>query len=738
VRAVLDGGGAFESNLPLVIIDSFGERRIDSSSTTMVPSIGVFIDPGEDGRTSIFDTPDYAGRLGGRIRGQSSQGWAKKQYAIEFIQGDTDDSELFRANQLKDFDASIFGLPADSDWVLNGPYADKSQLNNYLTFNWSNEMGQYAPRTKLVEVFVNTNGDDVDMARDYRGTYVLLEKIKVNNDRVDIAGLDPSDSDGEAITGGYVWKKDKTGTEDLNIFTGLQNQEVRIVEPSCSNSGRSRETSLYTCESGEITDEQIKWLTDHLTDFEEALYGREFADPARGYAAYIDVDSWVDTWLLVEFTKNIDGFRLSTYYHKDRGGKIKQGPAWDYNLALGNANYLQGGNPEGWYGTLLSADQYPYWDRLFEDPAFEHKVQERWHELREGIWSTENLHSTIDAAVNLISDGNPNLDQPDEGEPSNPISRNFDRWSSGGYGTDQALLRFVSNTQDGAETVVLNHLSENILRNVNQYRQLLYPGDGLGFKPRYVAVGSSGLELVPLPDFSADEYQGVVQNPGNYLPFEYFVPGGASGSRKKGFPYTWNLLLSLRHFHIASKLYARPWYMDFYAPDHPSGALQVTSRIMQEFYRTAMERGKRPVLTIIPTGLDLVYFLKEGEWPYQPLLEKLAEQEIPVLNFGPALLARLESAHPRDIYTSLSGHFNERGNELLAEIFAQYLDAQAGVVTTYLNMGSDPIFQAYQLLIGNRFVDGEKSGFKLCGELYSRMLSDGVLPGCKERVEESA
>lgn len=432
-----EGGGAFESNLPLIIIDSFGERRIDSSSTTMVPSIGVFIDPGEDGRTSIFDTPDYAGRLGGRIRGQSSQGWAKKQYAIEFIQGDTDDSELYRANQLKDFDASIFGLPADSDWVLNGPYADKSQLNNYLTFNWSNEMGQYAPRAKLVEVFVNTGGDDVDMARDYRGTYVLLEKIKVNNDRVDIAGLDPSDNDGEAITGGYVWKKDKTGTEDLNIFTGVRNQEVRIVEPSCSNSGRNRETSLFTCESGEITDEQIKWLTDHLTEFEEALYGREFADPARGYAAYIDVDSWVDTWLLVEFTKNIDGFRLSTYYHKDRGGKIKQGPAWDYNLALGNANYLQGGNPEGWYGTLLSADQYPYWERLFEDPAFEHKVQERWHELREGMWSTENLHSTIDAAVNLISDGNPNLDQIDEGEPSNPVSRNYDRWSSGGYGTDR-------------------------------------------------------------------------------------------------------------------------------------------------------------------------------------------------------------------------------------------------------------------------------------------------------------
>ena len=118
-------------------------------------------------------------------------------------------------------------------------------------------------------------------------------------------------------------------------------------------------------DDSQITTTQKNWLRSHINEFEAALYGPNFTNPDVGYAKYIDVDSWAETWLLVEMTKNIDGFRLSTYYHKDRCGKIEQGPAWDFNLSLGNGNYLQGAYPEGWYHTGISSSQYPYWDRLF-------------------------------------------------------------------------------------------------------------------------------------------------------------------------------------------------------------------------------------------------------------------------------------------------------------------------------------------------------------------------------------
>ena len=372
-------GRAFDSNLPLMIFDSFG-KSVDSQDTNLVPVSGIFIEPGEDGRAGILETAEFGGRGGMRIRGQTSQGFPKKQYALELWDELTSDTNIIAANQAGDRSASFFGLPAESDWVLNGPYSDKTQLNNYLSFLWSNEAGLYAPRGRLVEVFLNQNGGSLNYSSDYLGTYVLLEKIKRDEERVDIAELTPLDNQVPEITGGYIWKKDKPGAGDAP-FTTSRGQEVRMVEP----------------EDGVITTQQKNWLRNYLNEFEAALYGPDFADPELGYRQYIDVDSWVDTWLLVEMTKNIDGFRLSTYYHKDRGGKIKQGPAWDYNLSLGNANYLRGAYPDGWYGDLIGAGDYPYWDRLFQDPAFEQQVIDRWNQLRQTVWSTEALLADIDA-----------------------------------------------------------------------------------------------------------------------------------------------------------------------------------------------------------------------------------------------------------------------------------------------------------------------------------------------------
>ncbi len=279
----------------------------------------------------------------------------------------------------------------------------------------------------LVEVFVNADGSQLDFNEDYHGTYVLLEKIKIDQNRVDITQIQPGDNQEPEITGGYIWKKDKSGAGE-RPFNTAHNRDQKVVDPQDP-------VSRDEVQPGEISPEQKEWLINYIEEFEDVLYGPNFADPKEGYQKYIDVDSWIDTWLMVEFTKNIDGFRLSTYYYKDRGGKIQQGPAWDYNLSLGNGNYLKGSYPEGWYKDAgLSADQYPYWARLFEDPNFAQQVSDRWTELRQTIFTTENMLADIDAAVNSLSDGNPNLTNPAPGEPSNPISRNYDRWTRGGYG----------------------------------------------------------------------------------------------------------------------------------------------------------------------------------------------------------------------------------------------------------------------------------------------------------------
>jgi hypothetical protein len=242
-----------------------------------------------------------------------------------------------------------------------------------------------------------------------------------------------------------------------------------------------------------------------------------------------------------------------------------------------------------------------------------------------------------------------------------------------GYGTDQAFLRFLHNTGDEAQIVFLNHMSENIRRNINQYRQLIAYGDGIGFKPRYIMHQPGQLTLIPLPSFSEMEYPNVVNDPERYLPYEYFIPNGPSGIQKLSFPYTWTVLKCLRNFHIRAKLFGVPHYAEFYAPDHPSQALPITASILKRFHEEARTRGKIPIITVIPRGLDLLFFREKGNWPYQPLMDELRHQEIEVLNFGEGIIRHLGTNDIHALFNDILAHYNEEGYRILADIAFDYL-----------------------------------------------------------------
>jgi hypothetical protein len=374
----------FSSNLPIAVVDTFGER-VGQTTEDQTLIYAAFIDNNDRGRARIAGLPDLITRAGLNVRGKSSAGFAKKQYHLETL----DEYNLDR-------DVSILGFPAESDWVLSAPYSDKSLMRNYLTYNWSNDIGRYAVRTKFMEMFLNTNGGGVSMD-DYVGVYILMEKIKIDENRVNITKLSPSDVNEPEITGGYIIKKDKLDTGDLTFSTSTGLNLIHL-EP----------------DKFEITQEQKDWIKGYINEFEAVLYGPDFKDPINGYAKYIDVDSFIDLHIIVELTKNIDGFRLSTYMFKDRNGKLNMGPVWDYNLSLGNADYLEGWKPDGWYYDLISAGDYPWWRRLFEDPDFQMRYADRWFILRKNLFDTTVLLQGIDDIVDLLGEAQ---------------VRNFDRWS---------------------------------------------------------------------------------------------------------------------------------------------------------------------------------------------------------------------------------------------------------------------------------------------------------------------
>ena len=166
-------------------------------------------------------------------------------------------------------------------------------------------------------------------------------------------------------------------------------------------------------DTDDITAPQKVWLRQHLNDLESALYGPDFRDPVQGWRAFLDADSFIDYHLLTEFTKNVDGFRFSVFYHKDRGGKIKADPIWDWNLSFGNANGKQGWIPEYWLWPQLDDKELTWYRRLFDDPAFGEQYVARWTQLRTNVLATKRVLARVDEMAALL----------DESQ-----KRNFEKW----------------------------------------------------------------------------------------------------------------------------------------------------------------------------------------------------------------------------------------------------------------------------------------------------------------------
>ena len=363
----------------------------------------------------------YEGLIGIEIRGQSSQMFPKKQYGFE-----TRDS----ANE--DIDVSLLGLPEEEDWILHAPYSDKSLIRNALIYDLSRDIGRYASRLVFVELILNNT---------YDGLYILMEKLKRDKYRIDINKLKSDENEGEDLTGGYILKLDKEDSyNQLNSFTStirppnsINNQQIRFV--------------FDTPNEEDITDEQRNYIKSYINSFENTLNSNQFSDLENGYSKYINVDSFIDFFILNELSNNVDGYRLSTWLVKDKNELLSIGPIWDFNLAFGNANYCGGERYDVWaykFNERCSQDfwQIPFWwNRFMEDPNFKNLLQQRWNTLRNYELSEDVILSKIDNYINLF-------------ESSGSREANFRRW--------QILGEYVwpNNFIGGSYPDEINYLKE--------------------------------------------------------------------------------------------------------------------------------------------------------------------------------------------------------------------------------------------------------------------------------------
>ncbi len=374
------------TKLPIVAMKlPFLQPANDPIPDTPKVSVGMaIIDNGYNVMNHITDPQNgYKGMIGIEKRGSISQlSWyQQKSYGFET-----------RDIGGADSDAVILGMPKEHDWVLYGPFDDESFMRNALVYQLGREMGHYAPRTKFCEVQFY----DWLWQPDYRGVYVMMEKIKRDKNRVDIAKLKPTDNAGDSLTGGYIFAVDKNIWANDSGWTSPYDNGVFF-------------TYKYP-KSTDITLQQKTYLKAYVDSFETALQGPGFMNPNTGYKKYIDHGSFIDFFLIQEFTKSVDAFRRSAYMYKDKnsnGGKIKAGPLWDFNSSLNNAALCTFEKDTGWaYKTtcwINSAYHVPFWwGKMLQDSTYRNEMKCRWTQLRSSILDTTHIFHLADSMKNYI------------------------------------------------------------------------------------------------------------------------------------------------------------------------------------------------------------------------------------------------------------------------------------------------------------------------------------------------
>ncbi len=368
------------SDLPVVIINTSGQTIVDDPK--IVAQMGI-INNGVGNRNAITDSMnEYSGSIGIEFHGQSSQMFPMKSFGIELREADGETSQ----------DVALFGLPAHSDWILYAPYTDKTLMRNFITYTMAREMGRWAANCSYEELILDGQ---------YQGIYVLEEQIRRDKGRVNISKLKSSDISGDNVTGGYILRIDKD-------YSGFNSKYTPPNAP-----GSKILFNYYYPKAEDIVAEQQTYIAAYTDSFENALATVSPADTVKGYRHFADMNSFVDYFISNELSRNVDGYRLSTYFYKDKAskdGKFFAGPVWDYDLAYRNANYCDGSNSYGWayqFNYTCPSDywQIPFWwNNLMTDTAFTGALRCRWKSLRSSSLSETRIDAIIDSVVTLTAE----------------------------------------------------------------------------------------------------------------------------------------------------------------------------------------------------------------------------------------------------------------------------------------------------------------------------------------------
>lgn len=364
---------SFCTHLPIISMDTGNQKIPGEEREGKVITTNISLYNNKDTVNHLTDEPEISSLANIRYRGQSSMAFDKKGFLIKFINQKGEDKKV-----------SVFDMPKDSEWVLHGPYLDKTLIRNYMWYNISHEIMGYAPNTRFCELFVDG---------EYRGIYVMTESVtRGSESRVPISKYNSNQKHTS-----YIVRLDR-GTTDpyglIDSFSGYSYNrfnKIDVIYP-----GKEK-----------MTEELNRYIEEDISKFEKSLYSFDYDNKNLGYKKFIDIDSFVNYFIINEFTQNYDAARLSTYLYKDSKGKFGL-YVWDFNNAVDNYQEI-----EYPYDFDYQMQNRTWFHMLLKDEKFTERIIKRYKYLRETYLSDEYIDKYINETIEYLGDA---------------VNRNFDVW----------------------------------------------------------------------------------------------------------------------------------------------------------------------------------------------------------------------------------------------------------------------------------------------------------------------
>lgn len=459
---LLDATAAnFSSTMPLVVVSNFLNAPPPTDKSDQRGFMWVWQPTSPGATVRLTDTPVITSRVRLSRRGSSTLNNPKFNLSIEARNAYDDDER----------DVPMLGMKSHSDWILHAPYTyDRALLRNPFIHDLSNQLGHWAPHHRMAEVFLDFSSTGLRSSgttNEYFGIYNILEKVNRGKDRMNLTKLNPHDNDAVKKTGGYIWKMDRSDSSVETFTAGGFSQVYDYPKGEAMKSPQR--------------DPQEQYLTQYLNAFNTAVTAAN-KDPVTGYPAYLEVTETIDHHLLNVWAFNVDGLRLSAYWHKDRNGKFAAGPTWDFDRAMSSTDGRDS-NPAQWrastgdLGTDFfngSGDNRRWWHFLFRDPDFYQQYIDRWQELRRGSFSPANVNSLLDSINSTMS--------------ADAIARDLTRWSR----TKRAWTSpFTSQVYPASQAAEVQRIKDFLQQRANFFDSQWVGGVTASLPPGRVTAGTT-------------------------------------------------------------------------------------------------------------------------------------------------------------------------------------------------------------------------------------------------------